>query len=207
MMLKVRLYGRLAAFGDEFRFDVETPHEAVRALMCVLPGFRQTLSEGSYMLTLGGDDIEAGRPLDLDSVTFGLGWGGVLHIEPEAVGAKRGGIGKIILGVALVAVAFIAMPAGAGLGATAFSVAGASVSFGQIALFGVMMALQGVSGMLAGEPEQASFEQRERPDQRPSFLFNGPVNTSEQGGPVPLVYGRMLTGSVVASSGITSENF
>jgi predicted phage tail protein len=33
-----------------------------------------------------------------------------------------------------------------------------------------------------------------------SFLFNGAVNTVEQGGPVPLVYGRAMVGSTVISS-------
>ena len=50
-----------------------------------------------------------------------------------------------------------------------------------------------------------SYDKREAPAQRPSFVFDGAVNTSEQGGPVPLVYGTMRTGSVVISSGLVSE--
>ncbi len=42
--------------------------------------------------------------------------------------------------------------------------------------------------------------------QRPSFLFNGSTNTSEQGSPVPLVYGQMRTGSVLISVGVQTEN-
>ena len=33
------------------------------------------------------------------------------------------------------------------------------------------------------------------PENRPSFLFNGAVNTSRQGNPVPLCYGQMVVGS------------
>jgi predicted phage tail protein len=42
-------------------------------------------------------------------------------------------------------------------------------------------------------------------DNRPSFVFNGPVNVQEQGGPMPLVYGRFRTGSVVGSAGLAVE--
>jgi predicted phage tail protein len=42
----------------------------------------------------------------------------------------------------------------------------------------------------------------DRQDQKTSFVFDGPVNVTEQGQPVPLVYGQVRTGSVVASAGI-----
>lgn len=52
---------------------------------------------------------------------------------------------------------------------------------------------------------KSAFADRDRPDQRPSFIFRGPTNVIEQGTPVPLVYGKMRTGSVVVSAGIISE--
>ena len=42
-------------------------------------------------------------------------------------------------------------------------------------------------------------------DEQKSFTFNGAVNTVEQGGAVPIVYGVFETGSVVASAGIYAE--
>lgn len=50
-----------------------------------------------------------------------------------------------------------------------------------------------------------AYSSRGRPDQKPSFIYNGPVNTAEQGLPVPLVYGTMRVGSVVVSAGIVAE--
>ncbi|WP_260627457.1 tail assembly protein [Pseudomonas protegens] len=44
------------------------------------------------------------------------------------------------------------------------------------------------------------------PNNRPSYSFNGAVNTSVQGNPVPLLYGRMIVGSAVISAGIYSED-
>ena len=42
-------------------------------------------------------------------------------------------------------------------------------------------------------------------DPRASFLFSEPGNTSSEGAPVPLAYGRIRVGSVVVSAGIAAE--
>ena len=36
--------------------------------------------------------------------------------------------------------------------------------------------------------------------------FNGPVNTTAQGNPVPVIYGEMIVGSATISAGIYSED-
>ena len=38
-----------------------------------------------------------------------------------------------------------------------------------------------------------------------SFSFSGIVNVAQQGLPVPVCYGRVITGSVVISAGLNSE--
>jgi predicted phage tail protein len=43
------------------------------------------------------------------------------------------------------------------------------------------------------------------PENKPSFLFDGPVNTIAQGHPVPVGYGEMYVGSAVISAGIVTE--
>ena len=45
----------------------------------------------------------------------------------------------------------------------------------------------------------------ERPEDRPSFLLNGQVNTTLQGNPIPIVGGRCLVGGLVVSAGIFTE--
>lgn len=47
---------------------------------------------------------------------------------------------------------------------------------------------------------------RENATKQDSFIFDGPVNSTEQGHPVPVVYGRMRVGSVVASAGIATTD-
>lgn len=100
-----------------------------------------------------------------------------------------------------------AVSGGASLGfsSTAFTAFGASVSFGSIALFGASMALGGVAQMLAPTPDVSSYAPQERPDQRASFILQGPTNTVQEGNAVPLVYGRMRAGSILVSAGLTTE--
>ena len=96
--------------------------------------------------------------------------------------------GKIIVGVALVAV---------------------GVAFGQGYLIvpGLSMIFGGVSGLLTpkmGAGPQPS--QQARPEDRPSFLFNGVTNNSQQGGPVPVVMGTHLVGSVLVAGSINASD-
>jgi len=72
----------------------------------------------------------------------------------------------------------------AGLGATAgLALAGAQY-------LGMGLLLGGASMLLAPEtPDGTSASKAE------NYLFAGPVNTVKQGEPIPLVYGRMITGS------------
>ena len=119
---------------------------------------------------------------------------GAAAVLPAIEGAGDGA-GKVIGGIALVGAAMF-IPGGAALAGIALQPA--------VAGLGISMALGGVSQMLAPTP-QSGYEERESPDQRPSFLFDGPVNTSTQGLPVPVVYGRIKTGSVVVSAGMTAE--
>src|SRR3546814_20013868 len=46
---------------------------------------------------------------------------------------------------------------------------------GQVALFGAMMTLGGVSQLLTRPPDAGNYGNRNSPDARPSFLFNGEI--------------------------------
>ena len=154
-----------------------------------------------------------------------------LHIVPAAYGHGGGNggltVGKIVLGVAMVAGAFFT--AGATALGTAAAAAGAeglgipasaaglglgfsvelpligAVTYGRIAGIGAMIALGGVSQLLSPTPHAAPSYSAERPEARPSFIYNGPTNTAEQGGPIPVVYGRMRVGSALVSSSVSTD--
>ncbi|WP_319543150.1 hypothetical protein [uncultured Pseudodesulfovibrio sp.] len=210
MMRTVYLHGSLGEqFGSSFRLDVDTPSEAVRALSTNLGSeFRQTISKGEWHV-VAGKAFENGTDYGTseDMLAFGLG-NKDLHLAPVIRGSKGGGIFQAILGVAIMAVAFwIAPPVVGTMGPTmgmGTAVVG-GVTYGNIAGFGAMMALGGVAKMLTPTPQVGSYAARESAEERPSFLFTGAKNTVEQGGPVPLVYGRHLVGLILVSSGITVE--
>lgn len=192
-LTEVRLYGHLARrFGRVFRLDVRTPAEAVRALSSQLAGFRQHLidrNEPGYRVYSGRDPVTSTRLHDPSGRA-------TIRIVPVTAGAKSKAFG-IILGVGLIAASFF-------LPITPL-VAGFDISASSLALnLGISMTLSGVSGLLAGSPRSTPTSQ-ERPDNLPSYAFNGAVNTVGQGGPVQVVYGRAVVGSQVISAGLHAE--
>lgn len=214
-MKDIYLYGKLAnEFGPHFRLDVKSVGEAVRALEANFSGkFYKSLKDGTYRIQRNLQDV--GLKIE-DELRMHLG-SSEIHIVPVIQGAGGGkgkGIFTAFLGIALIGAAIAFAPAAAGgglfganMGATAFGAFGATVSWGQVALYGASLALSGVSSLISSQSPvtSADYGSREKADERPSFMFNGALNNTEQGGPVPLVYGRMRTGSVVISGGLTAE--
>jgi predicted phage tail protein len=98
-----------------------------------------------------------------------------------------------------------ASAAGFGLGLSVELPLIGAVTYGRIAGIGAMIALGGVSQLLSPVPHAAPSFSAERPEARPSFIYVGPTNTAEQGGPIPIVYGRMRIGSALVSSSVSTD--
>jgi predicted phage tail protein len=190
---EVRLYGELGRrFGRLHRFDVATAGEAVRALMANFPGFEKALADyapGWHVLA-GADDVAAPERLHDPAA-------GTIKIIPAVAGAKSGWMG-VILGVVLIAAA-IFMPATIG----AISLWGSTTVAGLVGTIGVGMALGGIAQLLSPQPKYQAGSDAEK---KQSYVFSGPVNTTQQGVPVPLVYGRMTVGSAVVSMGLSTRD-
>ena len=131
----------------------------------------------------------------------------MFSIAPVLAGAGQG-VGQIFAGIGLVALAIFAGPAaggflglGAGLGgAGAGLISGtAAVALGGI---GASLILGGVAQLLSPQPDISALQRGKEAARLESFSFSGIVNTSKQGLPVPLVYGRAFVGSAVLSSGL-----
>ena len=127
-----------------------------------------------------------------------------IKIIPVVGGAGGRGLGKILLGAALIGGAFF-MPIGAAEGAMglmegikAGSLANVGLLTKSMVYMGGYLALSGIADMLTPVPKISEREQ----DPRLSFNFSGIQNTSRAGVAVPVVYGQVLTGSVVISAGI-----
>lgn len=211
----VRLYGYLGAqFGRVHRLAVASCAEAVQALCVLLPGFEREMMTSKdrgvgYACFLGKRNLSEERlcdPAGLEDI----------RIAPVVMGAKRGGLGQIIIGAIIVIAAVwtggaAGAAAGAGGGAAAGGAAAGGAGFlgvtGGYALaaqLGVSMMLGGVAQLLA--PTAKGLSTKDGPDNGTSYNFNGPVNTTAQGNPCPLLYGELIVGSATISAGIYSED-
>ena len=206
MEKEIRLYGPLAKFIGQRKIlaEISSAGEAVRMLLANFPGLERHMADQHYKVIV--DDIDA----QLDEIN--LPFSQTIKIVP-VLGGAGGGAGKIIAGVALVALALM-NPFGAAaigtFGATPIPVA----SF--IGAIGASLILGGVAQLLSPTPQIAQIgpasmnpgggrnttSEGTEMDPQESYSFSGIQNTSRQGTPVPVVYGETIVGSVVISAGI-----
>ena len=193
MLRKVKLYGKLAEFvgHKEFEVQVDNVAKAVSFLIHNFPGLEEHMSPQYYQVKVGNYDINK------DEIDYPVGREDI-HFIPVIAGAG-GNVGKILGGAALIGLSFMSIGTSAGLG-VAFSKGFAKVGLIQKGIFaiGAALTLQGVSEMLFPLPESQDFNSEQDPQL--SFSFGGVQNTSRAGTPVPIVYGEIITGSVVISA-------
>ena len=122
-----------------------------------------------------------------------------ISIVPVISGS--GGVGRALAGVALIGLAFATGGSSLSLGLGGFTGgAGISAIVGNV---GIALTLMGVSEILFPLPKPPEFSNEEDP--RISFNFSGVQNTSRAGTSHPIVYGEIITGSVVISAGIDTN--
>ena len=201
MLRKVKLYGELADFvgHKEFEVEINSVAKAISFLINNFPQIEKYMNPKHYQVKVGNYAV------DKDELHYPIGQE-VIHIVPVIAGAGRG-VGKILLGAALIAGAFMFTPLTAGsffspIVAPGSFAAASGITKAVVALGGALV-LSGVSDMLFPIPKPKEFSSEEDP--RLSFNFSGAQNTSRAGTPVPLVYGTMITGSVVISGAVDTQ--
>ena len=189
MLRKIKLYGQLAKFIGRrvLEADVATAAEAVRMLVANFPGLEQHMADQHYRVTVGTYDLDETEIHDP---------AGQQEIKIVPVIAGAGAVGRIILGVALIAASFFTAGATIGLLGLAAPVALSTVFAG----LGASLLLGGVAQLLTPVPKVPQGPDTDN-DPRKTYNFSGIQQTSRQGVPVPAVYGLTLVGSVVISAG------
>jgi len=189
MLRKVRLYGQLAEFVGRkvIEADLSSAAEAVRMLIANFPELDRHMADQNYRVLVGDG------ALTLDDLHNPVGQEEI-KIVPVVVGAG-GATGQILAGLAIVAAAVFIPGLGIGL-------SGALVT--KVGLVGGALVLGGVAQLISPTPAIPQGSDTVQ-DPRKSFSFSGVQNTSRGGTPVPIVYGKTLTGSVVISAGIDTE--
>ena len=201
MLRKLKLYGELAEFigHKEFEIQVDSLAKAVSFLVNNFPQVEKYMNPQYYQVKVGNyavNEEEIHHPIGQEDI----------HIVPVISGAGRG-FGKVLLGAALIAGAFFVPVAAGNIGLAAGIKAGSLAKVGFLSktmlLVGANLALTGVSEMLFPMPKPKEFKSEQDPQL--SFSFSGTQNTSRAGTPVPIVYGEIITGSVVISGAIDTQ--
>jgi predicted phage tail protein len=195
-MRSIKVYGSLAKFLGKrsFKAAVNTPAEAVRFLLANFPGLRAHMHDQHYKVGVGSSELEIGN--HPEHLHFPTAQAEQIRIIPVIAGA--GAVGRIIAGVALIALASVVSFGTLTIGATAIALN--SIVFG----IGASLVLGGVAQLLTPTQKMSSGNDSFN-DPKKSYSFSGIQNTARQGVPVPIVYGECLVGSVVISAGINTE--
>ncbi|MEY2687702.1 MAG: hypothetical protein RL375_1900 [Pseudomonadota bacterium] len=183
-LVEVRLHGHLAAqFGRVHQLAVESAAEAVQALCMMRKGFADAVrgfGGPGYRVRVGSGD--RARWLDEGTLPMRLGSAERVDIVPVTHGRKRAGVGQTIAGVILLVIYyFYPVPA--------------------LYNMGVALILGGAISLLSPVAKGGDGKAK----QEASQTLNGPPNITSAGGPVPLIIGRMLVGSVTISAGLSTD--
>ena len=200
-MVEVKLLGELGKrFGRSYHFAANSPREIISALSNQLAGFKE------YFVNAHENGI--GFKL-IDEDPEGMMYENVLMpcrrliIAPVISGS--GGVGRILLGVALIGLAFVSFGGSVAAGSLfAGFAAGKGFALGSGILFslGLSMVFSGISSLLT-PPVKLDSAETARKD---SFLFDRAAELTTQGAPVPVLYGRFWAGSpLIISSAITTQ--
>lgn len=175
----IRVRGTLAKLLKRrtFKAVVRSPQEAIRFLLANYPELEGYMRPRYFQVTVG-DCVVNEETIGLPTGVFEE-----ICITPAICGAG-GPVGQVITGIALITlsifvpfVAPVLLPLGIGL------------------------ALTGVAGLIS----PVTPDRPESTDSRDSYSFSGLQQTSREGPPVPLVYGEIVTGSVVLSVNIETD--
>lgn len=194
-MQTVLLSGSLARlFGREHRVTTSGGLRDVMGYFKQFPGFErymvQSADKGLRFALFNGK-----QNLSVDDLHKPTGKD-VIRIVPVVTGSKRAGSLQTIVGVVLIAAATIMTSGFAGIAAGG--------TWGAVGAVGISMVMGGVMQMLS--PQAKGLSAQDSPNNRASYGFNGPVNTTAQGNPVGLLYGQMIVGSAVISAGIYAQD-
>ena len=198
MLTKVKLYGDLADFvgHKELEAVIHSTADAIKFLICNFPKVETYMASRYYKVLVSKDEITT------EEIHYPVGKSEI-SIVPIIVGAG-GDTTRMILGVALVGAAILAP--GAGMVGLQFAGTGgalASPFMASLGNIGLALVIGGVSNLLFPQEQPEDFENDQDP--RISFSFSGVQNTSRAGTSIPICYGEIITGSVVISAGVDTD--
>lgn len=196
-MKTIKLFGDLERFKPVWQLNVETPAEAMRAIDANRDGFLQAADAGEYVLLMVDEkriesgDESAARQVTIDSANWVWGGNEVLYVMPAPKG-------QIVAAGAAVVIAGVSFAVGSAVAAAVIAV---------VLNIVLTIAISFIAQLISGTSNGQQASQTELPENRPSYLMNGVVNTTRQGFRVPLLYGGpLLVGSAEISKQIHTQD-
>lgn len=178
----IRLYGALAKIVGcrKLRAVVSSVSEAMRFLLANFPQIEEYLKGRFFKVKV------ANIALNEDDLKLPIGQTEEIHIIPAISGAGgNSGLTQILTGVALIGIGLL-VPFTAPF----------------LVPLGIGLTLTGIATLLSPTP----LDREESTDAAQSYNFSGIQQTSREGPPVPLVYGDIVTGSIVLSVNIERDD-
>lgn len=172
-------------FGKEWRLAVSTPTQALGMIEANKPGITGWIRNNKakyakYRVTITD---RRGKKVTVSEDAYLLARDeppAIIRFTPITEG--RSAALRIVIGVVLIVV-------------------GLMTGNAYLTPMGVSLLIGGLVEMLSPRPKANN----NTSDDGTSYYFNGPVNTTAQGVPVPLVYGRCLVGSQAVSASVTID--
>ena len=187
MLRKIKIYGKLRQIVGKaaFEADLNNIGQAFSFLCCNYPEVANHLQNQVYKV-YSGDKVINDETLcmtgDAEIRIIPVAFGSIAAFVPALGGLIGGGVARVVGSIGLTGV----------LGSVVTAV-------------GTSLIVDGVTSMLAPQPQATGPSVMERTD--PSSLasnysFSGITNIAKAGGAINLIYGETIVGSVTVSNGI-----
>lgn len=183
--MKVVLTGVLGAkFGTDYEFATNSPKDCISALLNMLDGFEEFVKLNNFNTWLND------RNVGINDLAYTQSKETVLHIGLHVDGAgQNAGWLMVVAGIALIAFTW--------WNPMSWGASASMIAYGMGA--GIAISGLGMAMMPVATPSDAS-------DNKASYAFNDAATTTEQGNPVPVLYGRGLIGGFMIMYRISTKD-
>lgn len=176
--VKVILYGELKQlYPDEIEITGSCPSEILNGLVRLSPVFHRKPGHAGYPVKVVGHESREALHMPF------TGDVSELHVVPDMSGGKSGGFFQIVIGVLLIAAAFIQPELAIG----ALTIGG---FHGILFSIGLSLALGGLLQLISPAPKADTFG-NDVADPEASKYLGASQNTVKIGTRIPLLYGEM----------------
>lgn len=178
MLTTIKLGGFLGKkYGKTHKMAAKSPAHAVAMLCACFKGFRKDFQQHNWRILV--NDYTACEEDIKNNINAA---GKCIRFLPKFEGS--GNYARIVAGAII-------------------TVIGVIYEQPTLVQFGVSLIAGGVLGLMFGVNPSATEQANDA--KKTSYLFGGTLNTTGQGNPRPLLYGRRLVGSQVVSAGISTR--